>query len=335
MSEPTDVLRPGTGLGETEFRELADNAPVLIWRAGVDKQCDWFNKPWLDFTGKTQKQLCGYGWSDDVHPEDLDLCTRNYEEAFDARVSFSTPYRLRRHDGCYRWFLDHGAPFYRQGEFAGYFGSCTDITAQKELEAHQDVLVSELNHRVKNNLQLIIAFLQMSKLRAQGDEARQLLESAIARIQGVGTVQAELYRSASGTVDLAHYLPHLIRASIEAEGNDRIHFSVDADSAYAPFKLASDLGLIVNELVANAIRHGSQPTTQIQFSLKRLPSGELQLKVRDRGQGFTATQLSDAGAAAPKLSGQGLIGALAKRCGAVLHRSNAGGAVVTLTLPHP
>lgn len=335
MSEPTDLPGTGTGLGEAEFRELADNAPILIWRAGTDKQCDWFNKPWLDFTGKTQEQLCGYGWSDDVHPDDLDLCTRNYEQAFDARQPFTTPYRLRRHDGSYRWFLDHGAPFYRRGEFAGYFGSCTDITAQKELEAHQDVLVSELNHRVKNNLQLIIAFLQMSKLRAQGDEARQLLESAIARIQGVGTVQAELYRSASGTVDLAHYLPHLIRASIEAERDDSIHLTVDTETAHAPFKLASDLGLIVNELVANAIRHGNQHATHIHFALKRLDTGDLQLTVSDRGQGFAPTQLSGAGSSGSKLSGQGLIGALAKRCGAVLNRSNADGAVVTLTLPHP
>ncbi|MBD8730414.1 sensor histidine kinase [Pseudomonas sp. CFBP 13710] len=335
MSKPTDLPGMGPGLGETEFRELADNAPVLIWRAGTDKQCDWFNKPWLDFTGKTQDQLCGYGWGDDVHPDDLEMCTRNYEQAFDARESFTTPYRLRRHDGSYRWFLDHGAPFYRLGVFAGYFGSCTDITAQKELEAHQDVLVSELNHRVKNNLQLIIAFLQMSKLRAQGDEARQLLESAIARIQGVGTVQAELYRSASGTVDLAHYLPHLVRASIQAERDDSIHLTVDTETAHAPFKLASDLGLIVNELVANAIHHGNQRTTHIHFALKRLGTGDLQLTVSDRGPGFSPAQLSNAGASGSKLSGQGLIGALARRCGAVLNRSNAEGAVVTLTLPHP
>ena len=335
MSEPKEFPGAGTGLGETEFRELADNAPVLIWRAGVDKQCDWFNKPWLDFTGKTQQQLCGYGWADDVHPEDLSLCTRTYEQAFEARQPFSTPYRLRRHDGSYRWFLDHGAPFYRHGEFAGYFGSCTDITAQKELEAHQDVLLSELNHRVKNNLQLIIAFLQMSKIRAQGDEARQLLESAIARIQGVGTVQAELYRSPSGTVDLAQYLPHLIKASIQAERDDGVQLSIDADPVHAPFKLASDLGLIVNELVANAIRHGARQMPRIHFSLKRLDTGDLQLTVRDQGQGFASAQLASTGATGPKLSGQGLIGALAKRCGAVLTRSNEEGAVVKLTLPHP
>src|SRR3712207_1756569 len=110
-----------------QFRELADNAPVMIWRAGPDKLCDFFNKPWLDFTGRTLEQEIGNGWTEGVHPDDLDRCLSTYVEAFDARREFSMDYRLRRHDGEYRWVLDNGRPFYRAGnEFAGYFGSCID-----------------------------------------------------------------------------------------------------------------------------------------------------------------------------------------------------------------
>ena len=89
------------------------------------------------------------------------------------------PYRLRRHDGVYRWFLDNGAPFYRNGQFAGYFGSCIDITEQREYEERQRTLLAELNHRVRNNLQLIMSFLQLSKLRAKTDEAKTLLTGAM------------------------------------------------------------------------------------------------------------------------------------------------------------
>ena len=75
---------------------------------------------WQEFAGKSQEQLFGYGWAEDVHPDDYDRCVAT----FDAREKFTMPYRLRRHDGVYRWLLDNGAPFYRDGVFAGYFGSC-------------------------------------------------------------------------------------------------------------------------------------------------------------------------------------------------------------------
>jgi PAS domain S-box-containing protein len=121
--------------GESIFKELADNAPVMIWRSGVDGLCDWFNKPWLEFVGHTMEQELGDGWAEGVHPGDLDRCLDIYREAFKARESFTMVYRLRRADGAYRQILDTGKPFYRQGEFAGYFGSCIDVTAQQAAEA--------------------------------------------------------------------------------------------------------------------------------------------------------------------------------------------------------
>jgi len=115
--------------GEERFRTIADSAPVLIWMSGVDKRCTFFNKPWLDFTGRTAEQEMGNGWVDGVHPDDVEPCLQGYVEAFDARRPFVLQYRLRRHDGEYRWVLDHGVPRYdAHGSFAGYIGSCTDIT---------------------------------------------------------------------------------------------------------------------------------------------------------------------------------------------------------------
>jgi PAS domain S-box-containing protein len=323
-------------LGEAEFRELADNAPVMIWRSSETPLRDWFNRPWQAFAGKSHEQLLGYGWAEDLHPDDFHPSVALYQEAFEARQAFTLPYRLRRQDGTYRWFLDKGAPFYRQGEFAGFFGSCTDITDQKDLETHQQVLLAELDHRVKNNLQLIIAFLQMSKIRATGDEAKELLESAIGRIQGVGAVQAELHRSATGFVDLAVYLPNLIRASIQAESGNAADLRIEAEPINVPFKLASDLGLITNELITNAIKHGGNDAPcAIRFGLKRLDNGRLQLSIGDSGKGFRADQLSSAGATGSSLRGLGLIGALAKRCNAELARTNDLGALVTVTVPLP
>jgi PAS domain S-box-containing protein len=122
--------------GERFFQELADFAPVMIWRAGADASCNWFNKPWLDFVGRSMEQEIGNGWAENVHPDDFDRCLEIYRSSFKARRAFTMTYRLKRYDGEYRELLDNGAAFYRHGEFAGYFGSCIDVTDFKAIESH-------------------------------------------------------------------------------------------------------------------------------------------------------------------------------------------------------
>jgi diguanylate cyclase (GGDEF)-like protein/PAS domain S-box-containing protein len=120
---------------EERFRLTADAAPVLIWMSGVDKLCSYFNRPWLEFTGRTLEQEIGNGWTEGVHWDDLDACWHTYVNAFDARQELSMEYRLRRHDGEYRWIFDRGVPrFSPAGDFLGYIGSCVDITDRKQTE---------------------------------------------------------------------------------------------------------------------------------------------------------------------------------------------------------
>ena len=131
---------------ESRFRTLANAAPVLIWVAGPDKLCHWFNQVWLDFTGRTLEQEQGNGWVEGVHPEDLSHCLEVYGRQFDRREVFQMEYRLRRHDGEYRWLLDHGVPLLDgQGSFAGYIGSCFDITPSKELTVNLHKALNDLN----------------------------------------------------------------------------------------------------------------------------------------------------------------------------------------------
>jgi two-component system, LuxR family, sensor kinase FixL len=124
VSGQTELLE-----SESRFRIMADAAPVLIWVAGVDKLCTFLNKPWLDFTGRSAEQELGNGWAEGVHRDDLQKSLAVYTQAFDARQPFVMQYRLRRNDGEYRWISDQGVPRYdEQGKFAGYIGSCVDVT---------------------------------------------------------------------------------------------------------------------------------------------------------------------------------------------------------------
>jgi PAS domain S-box-containing protein len=121
------------------FRQVADSAPVLIWLSGVDALCTWFNKPWIDFRGRTLEQEIGNGWAEGVHQEDYDRCIEIYLSNFEKRTPFQMEYRLQRADGEYRWVLDHGVPRYAEtGLFLGFIGSCIDITDITEIKRAWD-----------------------------------------------------------------------------------------------------------------------------------------------------------------------------------------------------
>jgi PAS domain S-box-containing protein len=115
----------------------------MIWRVNTNAEFDYCNSGWLQFRGRTLQQEHGYQWAEGVYPEDRRRCLATYMDAFRKRVPFETEYRLRRHDGEYRWILDRGAPFFgKNGEFLGYIGSCFDVTdrieAQRALDQARD-----------------------------------------------------------------------------------------------------------------------------------------------------------------------------------------------------
>ncbi|HEV8545146.1 MAG TPA: PAS domain S-box protein [Candidatus Limnocylindrales bacterium] len=117
---------------ERQFHELTDNAPMLVWMSGVDGGWTFFNRGWLQFTGRSLDEEVGDGWTRGIHPEDLDRCLGAHEAALARRSRFEIEYRLRRHDGTYRWLLAIGVPRHdASGEFLGFVGSCVDIEELK------------------------------------------------------------------------------------------------------------------------------------------------------------------------------------------------------------
>lgn len=125
----------GPILSLPEYQALVEQAPILIWRANTEAVCDYFNERWLEFRGRTLEEEHGNGWAEGVHQEDLDRCLKIYLDGFNRREVFEMEYRLKRYDGVYRWIFDRGVPFTdANGDFAGYIGSCIDVTERVEAQ---------------------------------------------------------------------------------------------------------------------------------------------------------------------------------------------------------
>jgi PAS domain S-box-containing protein len=289
---------------EERFRLVANMAPVMIWMSGVDKLRIYFNKPWLDFTGRTVAQELGHGWSQGVHPEDLDKCLRTYREAFDERESLEMEYRLRRRDGEYRWVVDLGVPrFDPDGSFAGYIGSCIDVTEHKLaeealltvsrrlIEAHEEErswLARELHDDVNQRLALIAVNLDVLKRevpQSATDTSRRLSEVR-EQIKELGTdVQAlshRLHSSKLKYLGLTAAVTALCREFSDRKGV-QIALHCDAIPRTVPEEISLCLFRVLQEALQNASKHSG--SKHYQVTIKYAPN-EIELTVSDPGVGF-------------------------------------------------
>lgn len=131
-------------LSKNQLLAVLESTPNMIWRANLNAKCDYFNKTWLNFTGRTMEQESNDGWAEGVHPDDFDYCLKIFLGAFDKREPFIMDYRLRRNDGQFRWIEDTGTPYYDEaGEFLGYIGSCIDATERIEAEQVKDMALKD------------------------------------------------------------------------------------------------------------------------------------------------------------------------------------------------
>jgi PAS domain S-box-containing protein len=289
---------------DARFRLLADHAPVMLWMSGLDGLCDFFNSTWLKFTGRSLAEERGNGWAEGVHADDFQDCMDTYLSAFVARRAFRMEYRLRRHDGQYRWILDQGVPRYAEsGTFEGFIGSCVDITETREsaeaLKARslalasalreREVLLSEIHHRVKNNLQLLSSMLAL-QARSIGEEGRHALLEGQRRIDSIALVHEQLYGSRNlSAVNLARYIEALIPELWRASGaGDRVDVQLVLDEVELSPERAIPCALLVSELVTNALKHafpGDRRGT-LKVGLSRLEPARLRLSVEDDGVGL-------------------------------------------------
>lgn len=241
---------------DAELWRLGDQAPAMMWRAEAGKNCTWFSRSWLEFRGRTATQESGRGWTEGVHPDDVRQCDQAFRQAFEARAEFTTSFRLRRRDGAYRWILETGRPYTSPGgAFLGFIGSCADITLQKDAErrlhealAEQENLLDEIRHRVRNNMQVVLAFVRL--LHRHSREQGGGLGQVAARIQALAHMQQYFYARPERVshIELLDFL-RAFALDFAREAGLPIHIEVIGKDAAVDIGKATSVGLAVTEAI--------------------------------------------------------------------------------------
>jgi len=303
---------------EARFQGMADTAPVLIWMTGTDGLCNYFNKPWLEFTGRTMEQEVGTGWIEGVHPDDVQGCFDGFLPAFAARKPFSMEYRLRRADGEYRWVIESGIPRYTGvGEFAGYIGSNIDITDLKRAEAERQrlrqveadlahinrvsmmgELAASLAHELK---QPIAAVLTNAKtcvrwLRretpdvAEGCEAAlRMINDATRATEVIDRVRSLYRRDTSDRerLDVNDIIREMIILLHDKADRNSISIRTELDSGLPPITADRvQLQQVLMNLILNGFEAMKDAKGELTITSKRTLDAQLLVSVSDSGIGL-------------------------------------------------
>ncbi len=305
VQDITDRKKAEHKLRESEerFRLVANTAPVMIWMSDIGRLFSYFNQPWLEFTGCSTEAELGKGWVETVHPEDLGTYLDIYWIAFVRREPFQMEYRVRRHDGEYRWILDHGVPrFDSDGTFAGYIGSCIDVTGRKLaedalatvgrrlIEAHEEErtwIARELHDDILQRL-AVLAY-ELDQWGTEGSLSSPLpdhLRNLQERIAGIATdTQTLSHRLHSSRLE---FLGLAVAAKSYCEElSEKAKVEIDFNNGDMPSTLPKEVSLclfrVMQEALQNAVKHSGVLTFKVELSGTQ---DSVELKVADSGRGF-------------------------------------------------
>jgi PAS domain S-box-containing protein len=310
-SEANPHARGARSSAGNDSVRLLEAAPVLIWSAGLDRVHDWFSPSWTGFTGRSVEELLGNGWTRSVHPEDLDRCLGIRATSFEARAPFSMDFRLRRHDGEYRWMLDNGVPRVgTDGAVVGYVGSCVDIHERKELEEslaertqqlrlaerRQGRFLGMLSHELRNPLAPIANAASVLRTLEHTNpilvRLREILERQVGRLGHLIEELIDVTRAAQGQITLVREkvsVESIVQAAV-ASSHDRLTaggHQLDVDVPDERLFVRGDrerLAQALCHLIVNAAKFTFQPST-VTIHVRRA-ARTVHISVKDAGEGI-------------------------------------------------
>ncbi len=231
-----------------------------------------------------------------IHPDDRDLAWRNVSRCIETGEDADYQFRAVV-DGTVRWIYDRSALVRNpDGSVAYLMGACLDVTAQRRTQEERDaalkkqtLLLNELNHRVKNHLAMIIGLLRLKGARQKDPQAKEDFTRAIERITTIAHLHQHLYRTEDVTsVDVPEYLGEIcdtLQHSLLLESNIVIERKLAP--TYLHVDQAVPVGLIVNELVTNAIKYAFRASDRGLVIIRfRLVGPNAVLTIGDNGRGF-------------------------------------------------
>jgi len=289
---------------ELRFRLVSNTAPVMIWVTGSDKLCTYVNQRWLEFTGRPLEAELGYGWTQVVHKEDFERCVETYSQAVDHRQPYGMEYRARRHDGEYRWILDTGVPrFNPDGSFAGFIGSCLDITDRKLaedalatvgrrlIEAHEEErtwIARELHDDIVQRIALVSVELERRDPHAPDstigvpDHIRQALHSLSDLGKDVQALSHRLHSSKLEYLGFVNAAKSFCR-ELSEQRKVQIEFKHSDVPPGIPKEISLCLFRVLQEALQNAVKHSAVQ----KFTVEVHGTKEgINLSVTDSGVGF-------------------------------------------------
>jgi PAS domain S-box-containing protein len=289
---------------ERRFRLVANSAPVMIWMSAPDKRCTFFNQGWLDFTGRPLEYELGNGWASGVHQDDLKRCLEVYSQAFDARVDFEMEYRLRRHDGQYRWVYDAGVPrFEADGTFQGYIGTCIDTTERRQSEealrdmsgrlitAHEEErsrIARDLHDDLSQRMALLEIGLQefeqeTPKLSSEAKHHLHNIEEIAREVStDIHDLSHELHPSKLDTLGLVAAAAGVCR-EFSRQHSIRIHFVHRHVNQVIAKEVTLCIFRIIQEALRNVAKHSGAGEASVELSGY---NDSIDLCVSDTGAGF-------------------------------------------------
>lgn len=243
---------------ERQFRELSESMPQLVWKADRGGNRTWFNRQWLQLTGMTLEESRGWGWLAAHHPDDHAEIKQTLRDSLRDKKPWSGNWRIRSKDGNYRWYLTRCTPVFAtlKDNITHWIGTCTDITDSIKDKEHQELLLHELNHRVKNTL----AIIQSIGRNSSGTDVKSFRKLFESRLLALSKTHDLLTESDWNSAPLRGLIESELAPYVGASVT-RQHRLEGPDVNLKP-QVVVPLGMAIHELATNAAKYGSLSTTQ-------------------------------------------------------------------------